>query len=167
MPNILEGSGVRGSALMPGSLERPRIASQRRDASRIKKRLLGGEGGAVHAADQVRGGNGRGPTPLRENSAVKCVRKHLKTRGNRLGNTAGHETYFCGNFSPVTFYGGSCGIVLNSTTRRHPRLGLVAGPRGPAQRRKSTHTKFFTSKVRRYAYVNPAGSFRFPGPFAH
>ena len=27
----------------------------------------------------------------------------------------------------------SCGIALNSTTRRHPRLGLVAGSRGPTQ----------------------------------
>ena len=30
-------------------------------------------------------------------------------------------------------YGGSCGISLNSTTRRHPRLGLVPGSRGPTQ----------------------------------
>ena len=29
--------------------------------------------------------------------------------------------------------GGCCGIALNSTTRRHPRLGLVAGSRGPTQ----------------------------------
>ena len=35
--------------------------------------------------------------------------------------------------SPGTFYGGSCGIALNSTTRMHPRLGLVAGSRGPTQ----------------------------------
>ena len=28
---------------------------------------------------------------------------------------------------------GSCGIALNSTTRKHPRLGLVAGSRGPTQ----------------------------------
>ena len=28
---------------------------------------------------------------------------------------------------------GSCGIALDSTTRRHPRLGLVAGLRGPTQ----------------------------------
>ena len=34
---------------------------------------------------------------------------------------------------PGTFFGGSCGIALNSTTRRHPRLGLVAGSRGPTQ----------------------------------
>ena len=30
-------------------------------------------------------------------------------------------------------YGGSCEIALNSTTRRHPRLGLVLGSRGPTQ----------------------------------
>ena len=49
-------------------------------------------------------------------------------------NSAGHETFFLlVTPPPGTFYGGSCGIALNSTTRRHPRLGLVAGPRGPAQ----------------------------------
>ena len=35
--------------------------------------------------------------------------------------------------SPGTIYVGSCGIALNSTTRRHPRLGLVSGSRGPTQ----------------------------------
>ena len=35
--------------------------------------------------------------------------------------------------SPGTIYGGSCGIAINSTTRRHPRLGLVSGSRGPTQ----------------------------------
>ena len=36
-------------------------------------------------------------------------------------------------------YVGSCGITHNSTTRRHPRLGLVAGSRDRvAVRRKST-----------------------------
>ena len=45
--------------------------------------------------------------------------------------------FFVIAFPPGTIYGGSCGIALNSTTRRHPRLGLVsalvAGSRGPAQ----------------------------------
>ena len=36
-------------------------------------------------------------------------------------------------FHPGTFYGGSCGISLNSTTRRHPRLGLVVRSRDPTQ----------------------------------
>ena len=36
-------------------------------------------------------------------------------------------------FPPGTFYVGSCGIALNSTTRRHLRLGLVAGSCGPTQ----------------------------------
>ena len=31
------------------------------------------------------------------------------------------------------FYGGSRGVALNSTTRRHPRLGVVAGSGGPTQ----------------------------------
>ena len=45
-----------------------------------------------------------------------------------------HETFFSYNFSPWNFYVGSCGIALNSTTRRHPRLGfLVVGSRGPTQ----------------------------------
>ena len=35
--------------------------------------------------------------------------------------------------SPGAFYGGNFKIALNSTTRRHPRLGLVAGSRGPTQ----------------------------------
>ena len=39
--------------------------------------------------------------------------------------------------SPGTVYVGSCGIALNSTTRRHPWLGLVAGSRSPTQ----THTR--------------------------
>ena len=34
--------------------------------------------------------------------------------------------FFVIAFSPETFYAGSCEIALNSTTRRHPRLGLVA-----------------------------------------
>ena len=33
---------------------------------------------------------------------------------------------------PSTFYGGSFGIALNSTTQKHARLGFVAGSRGPA-----------------------------------
>ena len=45
-----------------------------------------------------------------------------------------HGTFFFAiACSPGTVYVGSCGIALNSTTRRHPRLGLVAGSRGPAQ----------------------------------
>ena len=34
---------------------------------------------------------------------------------------------------PGAYHGRSFGIALNSTTRRHPRLGLVAGSRGPTQ----------------------------------
>ena len=41
--------------------------------------------------------------------------------------------FFVITSSPGTIYGGSCGIALNSTTRRHPRLGLVSGSRGPTQ----------------------------------
>ena len=47
------------------------------------------------------------------------------------------NVFFVITSSPGTFYGGSCGIALNSTTRRHPRLGfmlgLVSGSRGPTQ----------------------------------
>ena len=43
------------------------------------------------------------------------------------------KLFFAIAFPPGTFYVGSCGIALNSTTRRHPRLGLVAGSRGPTQ----------------------------------
>ena len=32
--------------------------------------------------------------------------------------------FFVITFSPGEIYVGSCGIALNSTTRRHPRLGL-------------------------------------------
>ena len=45
----------------------------------------------------------------------------------------GHETVFVIAPPPGTFYEGSCGIALYSTTRRHPRLGLVAGSHGPTQ----------------------------------
>ena len=43
------------------------------------------------------------------------------------------NVFFVIAFPPGTIYGGSCGIALNSTTRRHPRLGLVSGSRGPTQ----------------------------------
>ena len=43
------------------------------------------------------------------------------------------ERFFVITFPPGALYGGSCGIALNSTTRRHPRLGLVSGSRGPTQ----------------------------------
>ena len=43
------------------------------------------------------------------------------------------ERFFVIASFPGTIYGGSCGIALNSTTRRHPRLGLVSGSRGPTQ----------------------------------
>ena len=42
------------------------------------------------------------------------------------------ERFFRNNPFPWDFYGGSCGIALNSTSRRHPRLGLVSGSRGPS-----------------------------------
>ena len=48
-------------------------------------------------------------------------------------NTAPDMKRFFRAFLHGTFYGGSCGIALNSTTRRHPRLGLVSGSRGPTQ----------------------------------
>ena len=41
--------------------------------------------------------------------------------------------YFAITSSHGTVYVGSFGIALNPTTRRHPRLGLVAGSRGPTQ----------------------------------
>ena len=47
-------------------------------------------------------------------------------------HSPGDETFFFANaYPPGTFDVGSCGVALNSTTRRHPRLGLVAVSRGP------------------------------------
>ena len=43
------------------------------------------------------------------------------------------NVFFVITSPPGTIYVGSCGIALNSTTRRHPRLGLVSGSRGPTQ----------------------------------
>ena len=61
---------------------------------------------------------GRRATPL------QCGRPEQPTKRNG---------YFAIPFFPGTIYVGSCGIALNSTTRRHPRLGLVSGSRGPTQ----------------------------------
>ena len=60
--------------------------------------------------------------------AIKLRRRRKKGPQPRKRNV-----FFVITSSPGTFYVGSCGIALNSTTRRHPRLGLVAGPRGPTQ----------------------------------
>ena len=43
------------------------------------------------------------------------------------------ERFFRNNFFPWKILWGSCGIALNSTTRRHPQLGLVSGSCGPTQ----------------------------------
>ena len=49
-------------------------------------------------------------------------------------HSPGNGTFFFRkNFSYWNVNGRSCGIALNSTTRRHPRLGLVSGSRGPTQ----------------------------------
>ena len=51
----------------------------------------------------------------------------------KKGQPRPENVFFEIAFPPGTFYGGSCGIALNSTTRMHPRLGLVAGSHGATQ----------------------------------
>ena len=45
----------------------------------------------------------------------------------RLWTAQETKRFFRNNFFTWNFLWGSCGIALNSTTRRHPRLGLVSG----------------------------------------
>ena len=54
-------------------------------------------------------------------------------RGIRWGQPTKRNIFFVITSSPGNFYEGSCEIALNSTTRRHPRRGLVSGSRGPMQ----------------------------------
>ena len=64
---------------------------------------------------------------------------HKKSYSKKTGPRPGVATapdmkrFFRNGFPPGNFYVGSCRIALNSTTRRHPRLGLAAGSRGPTQ----------------------------------
>ena len=55
------------------------------------------------------------------------------SRRGELIQPRSKNVFFVITFPPGTIYGGSCGIALNPTTRRHPRLGLVSGSRGPTQ----------------------------------
>ena len=81
-----------------------------------------------------------GPRPLHTAHSRANQRKPNARKASRAAELpnlrTAHETnrFFVITSSPGTFNGGrSCGIALNSTTRRHPRLGLVAGSRGPTQ----------------------------------
>ena len=61
-----------------------------------------------------------------------------RRKKNADAHSPGHETLFLERDLPHgAFYVGSCGIALNPSenpsTRRHPRLCLVAGSRGPAK----------------------------------
>ena len=52
---------------------------------------------------------------------------------SRTAQPRKRNVFFAITSPPGAIYGGSFGIALNSTTRRHPRLGLVSGLRGPTQ----------------------------------
>ena len=104
-----------------------------------------GGGQAAIEESQVEGGRGAGAARKRGATAI-CMRTPISFglcdwrrvwffSAKAIGDSQPRKRngFFVITFPPGTIYGGSCGIALNSTTRRHPRLGLVAGSRGPTQ----------------------------------
>ena len=77
---------------------------------------------------------GRPGALFRHNQALALARSAPLSREEMADlQPTKRNVFFVITSSPATFCGGSCGTALNSTTRRHPRLGLVAGSRGPTQ----------------------------------
>ena len=81
----------------------------------------------------------RGATPWCHTPACNACSgngaQYPRIREFAYSRTTAQETerLFAMALPPGTVDVGSCGIALNSTTRRHPRLGLVSGSRGPTQ----------------------------------